>query len=124
MAHRVGMYQLEKLAVWDSATTLARVAYRLTMSRPLSSHVGLADQIRRAAASVPANLAEGYGLGTTKQFIRCIRIALGSCYELRVHLELARDLKITDPKSLGPVLANTESTIRMLIGMLKSLQRR
>jgi len=118
------MYRLQELKVWQAGNRLARDAYRLTLATPLNRHFGLADQIRRAAVSIPANLAEGYGLGTTAQLIRCSRIALGSAYELRVHLEIARDMHLTAQGATDPVLSTTDEVIRMLIGLLKALQRR
>jgi len=84
--------QLEALDVWRGALDLAEVAYRLTMEAPLQRHFALVDQVRRAAISIPANIAEGYALSTTMQFVRCLRISLGSASELRSHLELIRRL--------------------------------
>src|SRR5207249_12295822 len=55
-------------------------------------HFGLSDQIRRASASIPANIAEGYAMGTTPQFIKFLRIALGSATELATHSSLRRIL--------------------------------
>src|SRR2546422_7737778 len=63
------------------------LSYRLTLEPPLSRHYSLSDQIRRAAPSIPANIAEGYGLATRPQFVRCLRIALGSANELRTRSE-------------------------------------
>src|SRR5438132_857986 len=88
------MRQLEQLDAWRVAQELAETAYRLTMTSPLDRHFGLMDQIRRAAASIPANMAEGYALSTTEQFIRCLRISLGSAAELRTHLDLVRRLEL------------------------------
>src|SRR6266853_4400432 len=88
------MKQLASLEAWKCANALARSAYRLTLRKPLSSHFGLSDQIRRAAVSVPANMVEGYALGTTLQFIRCLRVAFGSAAELHCQLEIARDLHL------------------------------
>src|SRR2546430_13391142 len=64
--HIGAMKQLASLEAWNCANALARSAYRLTLRKPLSSHFGLSDQIRRAAVSVPANMVEGYALGTTR----------------------------------------------------------
>jgi four helix bundle protein len=115
--------KLERLKIWRVSNLLTRAAYRLTMRAPLARHFALSDQIRRAAISVPANLVEGYGLGTTPQLIRCTRIALASAYELRLELEIARDLALTAEDAVTPVLAMAEESIRMLIGMLKGLGR-
>src|SRR5690348_7836357 len=86
--------QLETLEAWKSAERIAREAYSLTLKHPLQRHFGLADQIRRAAVSVPANIVEGYALGTTAQFVRFLKIALGSAAELQCHLRIARDLEL------------------------------
>ena len=118
------MHRLENLKVWKAANLLARAAYRLTMVKPLERHFGLADQIRRAAVSIPANMAEGYGLGTTPQFMRCIRIALASTYELKVHLSIAQDVGLIRKNPAEATLGLSNEVIRMLIGLLKALQRR
>ena len=88
------MRKLESLQAWQTGKALSRAAYRLTLKPPLSRHFGLADQIRRAAVSVPANIAEGYALGTTPQFIRYLKISLGSAKELATHLELVGEFEL------------------------------
>src|SRR5207244_10015477 len=98
------MRRLESLEAWRAARQLAVIAYRLTLEPPLSRHFSLADQIRRAAPSVPANVAEGYGLATRPQFVRCLRIALGSAMELRTHLEIVMDLSLYSVMSVADVL--------------------
>lgn len=118
------MHKLRALKVWQAASQLARDGYRLTLTAPLDRHFSLADQIRRAAVSIPANLAEGYGLGTTPQLLRCTRIALASAYELQVHLELVRDLELAGPGKTESSEKLADETVRMLIGMLKGLGRK
>src|SRR5438132_12278084 len=92
--HFGAMKQLASLEAWKCANALARSAYRLTLQKPLSSHFGFSDQIRRAAVWVPANMVEGYALGTTLQFISCLRVAFGSAAEIHCQLEIARDLDL------------------------------
>lgn len=118
------MKQLETLEAWKCAQQLARAAYNLTLKPPLSRHFGMADQIRRAATSIPANMVEGYALGTTAQFIRCLRISLGSTAELHSHLKISMDLDLL-PKTNGEsIVALAERTLRLLIGLLRSLDAR
>jgi len=118
------MKQLESLEAWKCGQQLARAAYTLTLKPPLSRHFGIADQIRRAATSIPANMVEGYALGTTAQFIRCLRISLGSTAELHSHLKIGMDLELL-PKTDGEsTVALTERTLRLLIGLLRSLDSR
>ena len=106
--------------IW-AARKLAVLAYRLTLEPPLSRHFSLADQIRRAAPSVPANVAEGYGLATRPQFVRCLRIALGSAMELRTHLEIVQDLALSPAKSVADALQRCERLIGLIIGLIRSL---
>ena len=115
------MKQLESLEAWKCGQNLARSAYRLTLGDPLKRHFGIADQIRRAATSIPANMVEGYALGTTAQFIRCLRISLGSTAELLSHLKISMDLELIPKPDGETTIALTERTLRLLIGLLRSL---
>jgi len=116
--------KLDSLQAWTVGRKVARSAYRLTLDPPLNRHFGLADQIRRAAASIPANIAEGYALGTTAQFIRFLRIALGSGTELCTHLELVRDLGLASTESTAEALELSNRVVGLLIGLIFSLGRR
>ena len=119
------MRRLESLEAWKAARQLAAMAYRLTLEPPLSRHFPLVDQIRRAAPSVPANVAEGYGLATRPQFVRCLRIALGSAMELRTHLELVQELELSaQPKLVAEALQRCERLIDLIIGLIRSLVAR
>ena len=113
--------RLESLEAWKLARRLAVSAYRLTLEPPLSRHFALTDQIRRAAPSVPANIAEGYGLGTRPQFVRCLRIALGSATELRTHLELVQELKLSPAQPTEDALAQCDRVIGLIVGLIRSL---
>jgi len=117
------MRKLNSLKAWTLSKVLARSAYRVTMQKPLSHHFGLADQIRRAATSVPANIAEGYALGTRPQFVRHVRIAFGSACELSVHIEIALDLELVSPVAARELLESCDMLIKLLIGLLKKLSR-
>src|SRR2546426_11296427 len=100
------------------------IAYRLTLEPPLSRHFSLADQVRRAAPSIPANIAEGYGLTTKPQFVRCLRIALGSALELRTHLELIQQLALSPAEPTSEALGSCERLIGIIIGLIRSLAGR
>ncbi|HWH04724.1 MAG TPA: four helix bundle protein [Gemmatimonadales bacterium] len=118
------MRKLESLKAWKKSQELAHVAYNLTMMPNLRHHFALIDQIRRAALSVPANIAEGYALASTPQFIRCIRISLGSAAELLSHLEVLQRLAIVPPDSVTTAIVLTDATLSLLVGLLKALSRR
>ena len=118
------MNRLESLEAWNVSYAVAIKVYRLTLREPLRTHFGLADQLRRAALSVPANVAEGYGLGTRAQLIRHLRISLGSAYELRLHLEVAAHVGLI-PGAVGTeTLRECSHAIGLLVGLLKRLGSR
>jgi four helix bundle protein len=83
------MRNYEKLRVWQAGMELADVAYQLTRTMPDTERFGLISQIRRAAVSVPANIAEGYGRGSGKDFLRFLRIARGSLFELETLIRIS-----------------------------------
>ena len=118
------MHKLSSLEAWTRGRELSRVAYRLTLHGKLARHFGLADQIRRAAASVPANIAEGYALATTPQFIRCLRIALGSATELHTHLELASEMELIGDEDAKRAMQLCARVIGLLIGLVRRLGSR
>ena len=118
------MKRLDSLECWKVGRRLAGAAYRLTLDPPLSHHYSLADQIRRAGPSIPANIAEGYSLATRPQFVRCLRIALGSAAELRTHLELVQDLALSPAKPTADALQECDRLIGLIMGLIRSLGNR
>ncbi|HZH79918.1 MAG TPA: four helix bundle protein [Gemmatimonadales bacterium] len=118
------MRQLESLDAWRAAQDLAERAYLLTVQPALARHFALVDQIRRAAISIPASISEGYALGTTTQFVRYLRISLGSAAELGSHLEILRRLKLIEEPDVSEAAALCTRVISMLIGLLRKLGRR
>jgi len=82
----------KELDVWKRAVALITELYRITSRFPDSERFGLVAQIRRAATSIAANIAEGWGRGSTKEYIQFLTIARGSTTELETHLIVARNL--------------------------------
>jgi len=115
------MRKLQSLDAWRGAQQLARSAYLLTMAPTVSKHFGLIDQIRRAAPSVPANIAEGYALGSTAQFVRCLKIALGSATELLTHLTLLQSLDLVPEPELTECIELCDRVVSMIIGLIRKL---
>jgi four helix bundle protein len=108
------------LLVWQKAILLAKEVYRLTRDFPSSEKWGLVSQMRRAAVSVPSNIAEGQARRTTKDFIQFISIAEGSVAELDTQLILAYELGYCDQGTTAPIALIVEE----LRKMLNSLRRR
>jgi four helix bundle protein len=84
---------VEKLEIWQEAVEIVKFVYDLTKNWPREEMYGLTAQVRRAAVSIPANLAEGVGRGGPGEMARFAQIALGSLYELDTLLYLAVELK-------------------------------
>ena len=86
------MSDYKQLKVWEKSHQLTLNVYQVTASFPKEEMYGLTSQIKRAAASIPANIAEGSGRGSNNELIRFLRIATGSAYELEYHIFLAYHL--------------------------------
>lgn len=107
------------LKVWRDSHALTLSIYRITAGFPKTEVYGLTSQLRRAAASVPANIAEGCGRKTSAEFARFLQIAMGSASEVEYHLLLARDLQYlgeADYLSLNDCIVQIK---RMLTGLIK-----
>jgi four helix bundle protein len=87
------MQDFRKLEVWQVAHKLALDVYRVTKAFPSDERYGLTSQLRRAASSIGANLAEGCGRGSDIDFARFVQIAMGSASEMEYHLIMACDLE-------------------------------
>lgn len=112
------------LLVWQKAMDVAVSCYELTAKFPREELYGLAAQIRRAAASVAANVAEGHGRENTGSFIQFLRVSQGSLKELETHVMLAERVGILPKTSMGPLLADCDSIGRMLRALIRSLQQK
>ena len=102
--------------------TLAESCYRLTRPFPREEMFGLTSQIRRAAGSVPANIAEGHGRENTGNFVQHLRVSQGSLKELETHLILAERVGILQAPELQTILAQCESLGKMVRALIRSLQ--
>jgi four helix bundle protein len=112
------------LLVWQRAMDLAVDSYRLTARFPATERYGLTLQLRKSAASVPANIAEGRGRRSTAEFIRFLNISYGSLTELETHLLLAERLGYCSTDETGEMIRRSEEIGRMLNGLIASLRRR
>jgi four helix bundle protein len=111
----------ESLEVWKRAHQLTLDVYRITQSFPSSELYGLTSQLRRAAASIPANLAEGSGRGSDRELTRYCRIAAGSSSELEYHLLLASELGYVDSEDHIRLTQEVKGVRRMLMSLITHL---
>ena len=112
----------EDLEVWQKAHALTIALYRLTEPFPRSEMFGLTSQIRRAAGSIGANLAEGCGRWGETEMARFVQISMGSASELHNHLRLAHDLGFISPTDYSTASKDLSSVRQMLTAFLQSLR--
>lgn len=120
MRPRIQSY--EDLEVWQLAMTLAEQCYQLTASFPREETYGLSAQIRRAAVSIPANIAEGYGRNQTGNFLNFLKVAQGSVRELEIHLLLASRLKVVPADRAAPCREVAIRVSKMLRALIRSIE--
>jgi four helix bundle protein len=113
-----------ELKVWQTAMNLAEQCYLATKSFPKEELFGLTSQIRRAASSVPANIAEGQGRQHTREFLNYRSIARGSLMEVETHLLLSQRVGLLNQATLDQLLTMTDEISRMLSGLRRALERR
>ena len=111
------------LKVWQRAYDLCLLVYRVSACFPVEERFGLIAQMRRAAVSIPSNIAEGYSRATTKDYVRFLWIAAGSLAELETQSLLAKDLRLGADVGLGSVLESVAELQRMLPALIRSLKR-
>ena len=112
------------LVAWQLGMELVEMVYRLTGSFPKAEQFGLTSQMRRAAVSIPANIAEGFGRGRKAEFRRFLEIARGSLFELQTHAELARRLGWIKGRALKETRDLAQRLDAVLAGLLASVKRR
>jgi four helix bundle protein len=115
------MREFHDLKAWQAAYQLALDVYSETKAFPRREMFGLTNQARRAAASVPANIAEGHGRFSDTEMRRFCLIAHGSLCELQTHLLLARDLQLLSPAAWELLEARVMDTKRLLQAFLRKL---
>ena len=108
------------LKVWNQAMALAEEVYAITRRFPKEEFYGLTLQSRRAAVSIPCNIAEGAARHSKKEFLRFLSIALGSVAELETQLLLAQRIRFIDS---NPTSSRIEEVRKMIIGLIRSLGR-
>ena len=119
MAHK-----FRELIVWQRAMEFVTNVYNLTRVFPQHEQFGLTSQLRRAAASIPLNIAEGAGSDGPNEFKRFLNIALKSSYETMTALELSVRLRYTDQDQVESLLNEVDEIAAMIVGLAKNLQKR
>jgi len=110
--------------VWKAAIELGVHCYEATKAFPREETYGMTSQIRRAAASVPANIAEGHGREGTANFVQFLRVAQGSLKELETHLILSQRVDLIDEARCQALLGECDEIGRMVRALIRSLQEK
>jgi len=116
------MKNFRDLMVWQKAHALTLAGYRATAEFPKQEIYGLTSQIRRCAASIAANIAEGCGKRGNAEFQRFLHIATGSASELECHFLLAKDLGFLPEEEYKKLDQSTIEVKRMLAGLIKKVE--
>ena len=110
------------LLVWQKGIDLVVIAYKATTGFPKSETYGLISQIRRAATSIPANIAEGYGRGSRKEYLQFLMVAQGSLKELETHFIVSEKLSYLTAAQKDRLLSQTDELGRMLGSLIRKLK--
>jgi four helix bundle protein len=116
------MKNFRELKAWKKGHELTLAVYKTTARFPQEERYGLTSQIRRASASVPANIAEGCGRGSDAELARFLRIAAGSANELEYHLLLANELEMLNSPEHKRLTKQVTEVKRMLTSFIKKLK--
>ena len=109
------------LLVWQKSIAFVTKIYKSVNSFPKEELYGLTSQIKRSAVSVPSNIAEGYGRKATKEFVRFLRIAMGSLFEIQTQLEISKNLNFIGEEVYSQLYADSREIERMLSSLIDKL---
>jgi four helix bundle protein len=120
----VPVQHYRELIAWQKAIELVEVIYRATETFPRTETYGLTSQLRRAAISIPSNIAEGQGRNTTRDFLHFLSIAQGSVCEVETQIIVATRLGYVDMQREAILLETVAEVGRLLTGLRRSLTRK
>jgi four helix bundle protein len=118
----VKIERFEELEAWKRSREVAKLIYQLSGSANFGRDLGLKDQIRRAAVSIPSNIAEGFERDGNKEFLQFLSIAKGSCGEVRSQLYIALDQQYLTKTQFDSASNQLTELSRMLSGLIKYLR--
>lgn len=119
-----GIERFEDIIAWQKAFDLADGVYKVTRKEAFARDFGLSNQIQRAATSIMANIAEGYERQAPKEFYHFLKIARGSCSEVRSHLYLAQRVGYITEIECDSLMDIARETSRLISGFMRTLEPR
>lgn len=117
------MSKYQDLEVWKTAMELVKEIYFVTKKYPKEELYSLSSQTKRAAVSVPSNIAEGIGRQYKKDTIQFLHVARGSLYELETHLQIAKMVNIVSQNELSELQSKIEKALQLLNGYINYLMK-
>ena len=114
----------KELKVWQKSYKLCLKVYKITKKFPKTEVYSFTSQMRRAALSIPCNIAEGYGRKTTPDYLRFLYMSYGSICELETQILLSGDLEYIETESLSELQSDIGEVERMLKALIKSIERK
>jgi four helix bundle protein len=111
------------LQIWQRSIKLVAEIYTLTSTMPEKEKFGLITQLNRAAVSVSANIAEGWGRASKNSYSQFLKIARGSLYELETLLIICKEIKIADDEKVKTLLIETDEICKMLNAFIRSINK-
>ncbi|MEW6125737.1 MAG: four helix bundle protein [Acidobacteriota bacterium] len=115
--------KFEDIKAWQKAREVTRTIYELTANDRFARDFGLRDQIRRAAVSIMANIAEGFGRHSDKEFSYFLSMSHGSIAEVQSHLYIALDLRYIEQKDFSMLYRSLDETSRMTLALAQHLRK-
>lgn len=109
------------LEIWKLGKSIVVDVYRVTKELPKEEIYGLVSQMRRAAVSIPANVAEGFNRTHNAEYRQCLYVALGSCAELETHIEIAHELAFIATAQRDELLERLDHESKMLRNLIQRL---
>jgi four helix bundle protein len=122
MARGIFMRDFRQIRVWEKAHKLTLKIYKTTAQFPREELYGLTSQLRRSSASIPANIAEGFGRGGNVELARFLQIGMGSAYEVEYHILLAKDLYFVNATVYDKLQQEVVEVKRMLAALLTKVR--
>jgi four helix bundle protein len=119
----VGIQSYQELVAWQKAMDLVESVYRVSQQFPREEVYSLTAQVRRAAISIPSNIAEGQGRNTTRDFLHFLSIARGSIKEVETQLLIAERLQYTTQQTTATLLEQTQQVGRLVSGLSNALKK-
>ena len=117
------MNSFRELKVWQKAMNLVTNIYTITTNFPQNEQFGITSQIRRSSVSIPSNIAEGFGRNTKNEFVRFLRISIGSLFELQTQLEISKNFNFITFEKFDNILSDSIEIEKMLKALIKSIKK-